>query len=390
MKGNYVEANHLFEDAVTKYRQMMNDNTADDGDVSCSCVDSSSPTTTSTSTSSANNGGEEDGDVTNDDDYDDDNDEMSVDVPSSSSSSSSASHNFQDRRICRMTSFSQLLSFSYCGRSSSSSSSNSEEARTTQDQQDRHQHSYRHEVYSLPIVMNEEEWELSSIEDKSFVLIYNTAVCNHLWGMQLLVSIQDNQQKKTTNQEQEEEKQKDQSKLCERAFYVAHKLYRLALENVITFVSGVDQLCYVAMFNNISHVCKTIQGYDSQEGYQFDLLLLKAIFWWKDTSGVCSSSSTTTSSSSSSSSDSSSTTATAATATATAAIIATRSHYDDVNIMRSNPNSNSSSNNSSSSNLNNSRTNNYADNDIDIIDSFLENVFYLIGAHCDASPAQAA
>ncbi|OEU09756.1 hypothetical protein FRACYDRAFT_264063 [Fragilariopsis cylindrus CCMP1102] len=284
MKGNYVEANRLFEDAITKYAQMMNANnynTNNDGNHSMTMI----------------------------------------------GSSSTASHDFQGRRLRRMTSISQLRTFPYCGRRSSSEDQQVQDQDQDQDQQDQ---PYRHEVYCLPIVMNEEEWELSSNEEKSFVLIYNTALCNHLWGMELLVSIaQDHQNTNTTTTSPNQEEEKVLSKkLCERAFCVAHKLYRLAHENVVsTFVNGVDQLCYVAIFNNISHVCKTIQGYDSQEANQFDLLLLKAIYWWKDTSDLCSST---------------------------------------------------------------TRTNNYADNDIDIIDSFLEHVFYLIGAPCDVAPATAA
>merc|ERR1712176_555713 len=48
------------------------------------------------------------------------------------------------------------------------------------------QHHYHHQVYSLPIVMEESEWDTAPIQDKTFVLIFNTALCNHLWGMQLM------------------------------------------------------------------------------------------------------------------------------------------------------------------------------------------------------------
>merc|ERR1712238_378914 len=73
------------------------------------------------------------------------------------------------------------------------------------------------------------------------------------------------------------------SSTCERRFHIAKNLYRLALDNILSFVNGVDQLCYVAMFNNMSHVLKTLQGYNSQEVYHFDMLLFKAINWWKET-----------------------------------------------------------------------------------------------------------
>merc|ERR1712238_524439 len=73
--------------------------------------------------------------------------------------------------------------------------------------------------------------------------------------------------------------------LCERVFAVAKSLYRLAIENV-SLVVGVDKICYVALFNNVSHTCKTLHGYHSPEAYQYDDLLLKAIFWWRDSSST--------------------------------------------------------------------------------------------------------
>jgi len=57
----------------------------------------------------------------------------------------------------------------------------------------------------------------------------------------------------------------------------------LTLENVLSVVNLVNQLCYVAMFNNMSHVLKALQGYNSPEVYHFDILLLKGINWWKET-----------------------------------------------------------------------------------------------------------
>merc|ERR1712238_271980 len=78
--------------------------------------------------------------------------------------------------------------------------------------------------------------------------------------------------------------------LCERVFAVAKSLYRLAIENV-SLVVGVDKICYVALFNNVSHTCKTLHGYHSPEAYQYDDLLLKAIFWWRDSSSTDDSSS---------------------------------------------------------------------------------------------------
>mmetsp|Transcript_29771 Transcript_29771/g.33380 ORF Transcript_29771/g.33380 Transcript_29771/m.33380 type:complete len:183 (+) Transcript_29771:1-549(+) len=136
---------------------------------------------------------------------------------------------------------------------------------------------------------------------------------------------------------------------CTRAFAVAKSLYRLAIENV-SGVVGVDKICYVALFNNISHTCKTLHGYDSQEAYQYDDLLLKAIFWWRDSADESSSSSSS---------------------------IRTR--------LRTNSN-----NDGMSSATTTTIMNNYTDNDFDIIDVFLENVFYLIGAQDAFVPAPAA
>ncbi|OEU09702.1 hypothetical protein FRACYDRAFT_247959 [Fragilariopsis cylindrus CCMP1102] len=144
--------------------------------------------------------------------------------------------------IRRMTSISQLRTMSYCGR-----------GRIEEDQELHH----KHEVYSLPIVMTDEEWEYSSIEDKSFVLIHNTALCNHLWGMELLISLQQ-------SQSQSPQLCQHTIETCERAFNIAKSLYKLTIENVSSEIIGVDTMCYVALFNNISHVCKTLTGLSDQ------------------------------------------------------------------------------------------------------------------------------
>ena len=50
---------------------------------------------------------------------------------------------------------------------------------------------------------------------------------------------------------------------------------------------GIDKLGYIALSNNISHVCKTmVHGYYSHEAHYFDLVLLQAIFWWTDTNNA--------------------------------------------------------------------------------------------------------
>jgi len=279
------------------------------------------------------------------------------------------------------------MTFSYCG----------------QQQEKKQQYQ---QVYSLPIVMNEEEWELSSIEDKSFVLIYNTALCNHLLGMNLLVTIRDYNQdqeagkhyiksnikdygRKNSRLKQNKNKNKRAainkttktnnintlSNTCERAFHVAKNLYRLALENVISFVNGVDQLCYVAMFNNMSHVYKTLQGFNSQEASRFDLLLLKAIFWWKDTNSFKLLSSSSTSS---------------ATSTQSNNISLPLSYQDQEDTTTTTTTTMPSSSGSSSNHNNASNNSCYEDDDLEIIDSFLENVFYLVGVPYAIVPAPAA
>jgi len=69
---------------------------------------------------------------------------------------------------------------------------------------------------------------------------------------------------------------------CRDTLTVAKLLYKLALENSVSFANGVDKMCYVALYNNLSHVLKTLEGYDSMEAQWCDDMLLKAIFWWRD------------------------------------------------------------------------------------------------------------
>ena len=246
-----------------------------------------------------------------------------------------------------MTTTSQLRTFSFCG----------QQEQHDHDDHRQHRHQlYNHQVYSLPIVMNEQEWETASIEDKSFVLIFNTALCNHLWGMDLLLLAQQQDPQQDPQQLLLDNKN---NPLCHRAFLIARMMYRLGLESVVSFVHGVDKLCYVAMFNNISHVCKTLEGYNSHEAYCFDKMLLKSVFWLKD----------------SSSSETTTTTTTTATAAATITTTTVSSSGRRISV----------------NNSNDVTTNNrYDDDDLEIIDAFLGNIFYLIGVPQEIVPAAAA
>ena len=278
--------------------------------------------------------------------------------------------------IRRMTSISQLRTMSYCGR-----------GRIEEDQELHH----KHEVYSLPIVMTDEEWEYSSIEDKSFVLIHNTALCNHLWGMELLISLQQSQSPQQLCQHTIE--------TCERAFNIAKSLYKLTIENVSSEIIGVDTMCYVALFNNISHVCKTLTGLSgsglsgglynnhncnfSQESYHYDVLLLKAIYWWKYNIKQTSQTQTDTT-------DNNEQQATASTATSSTTVMMTMDVDIDIDMIDSQPQEQERINNNMGTQIIRTSNSYYADNDIHIIDSFLENVFYLIGAQSTVVPASAA
>ncbi|OEU20305.1 hypothetical protein FRACYDRAFT_236380 [Fragilariopsis cylindrus CCMP1102] len=164
-----------------------------------------------------------------------------------------------------MTKNSQLRASSYCG----------------QVNQDKY-----HQVYSLPLVMHDDEWAASSLQEKYNILIFNTSLCNHLLGMYLL--------KQETIYASSSSNTNYSIQGYQYFFEVAGMLYKSALSNISTLnPSGIDQLCHVAMFNNISHVYKTLQGCDSREAYNYDILLLKAIYWWKDSNSNLNGSSST-------------------------------------------------------------------------------------------------
>ena len=128
-----------------------------------------------------------------------------------------------------------------------------------------------HQIYSLPIVMEDSEWTRAPTQVCSFVLIFNSALCSHLRGMELL-----SQRQCCTSNDH-----------CE-AFETAKTLYELALNalsdaqsmtQTSLFLLGVDKLCFPAVFNNLSHVCKTLYGSSCSEGRHYDVLLLKTVYW---------------------------------------------------------------------------------------------------------------
>jgi len=261
---------------------------------------------------------------------------------------SAPSSPIRSSKIPRMTTASRLRTLNYCGQQEYHNEHSLES-----------QHHYHHQVYSLPIVMEDSEWDTAPVQDKTFVLIFNTAVCNHLWGMQLM---QQYIAATTTTccptlAGMNGEAVAALAEHCRETLTIAKLLYKLALENSVSFANGVDKMCYVALYNNLSHVLKTLEGYDSAEAQWCDDMLLKAIFWWRDSSN----------------------------------------HNSSSNSSGSNNNSGSSSSNhhhTSSSNRNSSNGNPlsdmYLDDDAEIIDAFLENVYYRVGVSENIVPAAAA
>jgi len=258
-------------------------------------------------------------------------------------------------KIPRITTASRLRTLNYCGQ---------------EEYHHEHglvsQHHYHHQVYSLPIVMEESEWDTAPVQDKTFVLIFNTALCNHLWGMQLMQQYI----AATTSPlgASNGEAVAALAEHCRETLTIAKLLYKLALENSVSFANGVDKMCYVALYNNLSHVLKTLEGYDSAEAQWCDDMLLKAIFWWRDSTnhhtshhGSSSSGHYHASGSSGRSGNSSS------------------SHHNLSTGSHSYGNSNS-----------NSLSDMYLDDDAEIIDAFLENVYYRVGVPENIVPAAAA
>jgi hypothetical protein len=263
-------------------------------------------------------------------------------------------------KIPRMTSYSRLRTISYCGQQ--------------EYQEDTHQQfngAHNHQVYNLPIVMDETEWDTAPIQDKSFVLIFNTAVCNHLWGMQLMQQYIT----ATTTGTPTVPSAAAIAEHCRETLTVAKLLYKLALKNSVSFANGVDKMCYVALYNNLSHVCKTLEGYDSTEAQWCDDMLLKAIFWWRDSHQQQQPSNPSSSSNSNNNNNNNSfqrnnttnmfatTTATTYAPSSTTAAVFTSHHPT---------------------------TDRYLDDDYEIIDAFFDNVYYRVGVPEDIVPAAAA
>jgi len=212
----------------------------------------------------------------------------------------------------RMTTNSHLRTIPYCG------------------QHQRQQDDYNHQVYCLPMAMSEAEWNMSSSVDHSFVLIFNMALCYHLWGMDLIASSerrrqQEQQQQRWGNNDRYYEQQEHM--FAQQLFQEAKKMYLLAAGGHHGDLHVLDKFCYPAIFNNMSHVCKSLDGYNSYEAYRYDTLLLRSV----------------------------------------------RLLIDSAANTTSTPTSSSA--------------NNYYENDSDIIDSFMENVFYLHGAPETAASA---
>merc|ERR1711865_232525 len=63
---------------------------------------------------------------------------------------------------------------------------------------------------------------------------------------------------------------------AQQLFHEAKKLY-LLVGGHDGDVYVVDKFCYPAIFNNLSHVCKSLEGYHSYEAYRYDTLLLKSV-----------------------------------------------------------------------------------------------------------------
>jgi hypothetical protein len=244
MKGNFFEANSIFEFAVKKFGTIEPSRNRNDSSFtsSCSCKKDCNSTCI---------------DYLLDDESDCEEEEEEGDRMSYDNNDGSP--------IGRMTTNSQLRASSYGGQA--------------------HQNKY-HQVYSLPIVMHDGEWDAASLQEKYNILLFNTSLCNHLLGMSML--------KQETIHATSSNNTSYSMKGYQHFFRVAGMLYELALCNISTLnSSGINQLCHVAMFNNISHVYKTLQGCDSREAYVYDILLLKAIYWWKDSNSNLNESSST-------------------------------------------------------------------------------------------------
>ena len=159
----------------------------------------------------------------------------------------------------------------------------------TDDNEDQH-----HQVYCLPLAMSALEWEHSSETDRSFVLVFNMALCYHLWGMDVVAAAAASflstpgagfftsyssmmmEPPSPPPPHQQQSPQPQQQLFAQQLFHEAKKLY-LLVGGHDGDVYVVDKFCYPAIFNNLSHVCKSLEGYHSYEAYRYDTLLLKSV-----------------------------------------------------------------------------------------------------------------
>lgn len=293
--GNFAEANSLFESAIKRHQEITEHVSSPSTPCSHSCYNSLNATSRC---ASHENSKIDEGSETFDFDTEDDNDasessedmetdnddwryhesSMPVDELSTSRYSGivTTSSSARKPRIRRMTASSNVRTSVYCGQQHIESRTRRIHGRTVSSKASDSQ--YR-EVYCLPLVMEDLEWESISLDDRTFVLIFNSAMCNHLWGMHF---------------EEQEHRQgnRKHNRQSVRAFVVADTLYRLALSNA---VSGDRrncandgsrtqfQLCLLAVLNNLCHISYSLSGPTSCEALHFDRTLLKAIFWYRDT-----------------------------------------------------------------------------------------------------------
>lgn len=229
-----------------------------------------------------------------------------------------------------------------------------------------------HKIYSMPIVMDDCEWKEAPMDDRTFILIFNSALSNHMLGIQRLMRYQLFQGPQIFHHHHHRNAANDFIEMADfrTPFEVAKKLYKLGLEVFsgapTTFV-GVDRLCYPAVFNNLSHVCKVLDGYDSQDSYNYDMFLIKSIYWMIDSrqpispnqQGLEVSHLYTNS-------------------IATAPSFARSSRNTQINYS------------TTANTINYTEKNPYDDADDEILEAFLENVFYLIGTSQSTAPAAAA
>ncbi len=319
--GDFSKAKILYEDALSNHMQMA----CDQFGVSNTRIDASNIATCAPSNCAVNDEGEAD----SDDDIIYEDATMSSNV-SAHDLSSQPNSKTRNRRI---SSFSKLKTTSYSGQGVDRPSSQW----------------MHHQIYCMPIVMNPTEWEMTPTEMRSFVLIFNSALCNHLEGMDLISQHQPHSD-------------------VEDSFRIAKVLYELALKALTDAHSkglsalplrGFERLCCPSVFNNLAHVCKTLQGDKSYEGHHYDTLLLKSVYWLIDS--ACSNNEMISNRSSPAPMPSTSDFA----STSNGVVVA--------------------GNSSNGSNIADD-----SDDEAEIIDAFFENVFYLMGASDFMVPAAAA